>query len=325
MTPNRIHLIAHANPAAKDVKRFGFADTSVYFRFIREHLPAPLKLTYSRKLFGATEDQQRGGRRDDAARVRDLQGALDDPNTLAIVAVSGGAYFSRLLPHVDFSPLARRRAPLWALGFSEMTSLVNIVASYRAGRGLYWLCPNYLAWRIKPRSHAQAAFAEFWRTLPLIFENRPPDDTEHLTFGPITGRLARGSATSGPIRIVGGCLSVLAAILQGETGRRIKPDGRWLALEDVGEPPYRIDRYLATLKLAGWFDHIEGILLGDFHEKKDSQVKAVLELLKFHLPRDRNTPIVVSDSFGHTWPIAPLPINRRVKLTVRGRRVSIGP
>lgn len=167
-SPNRVHLIAHAGPPRMDIARFGFADAGRYIAFVRRQLPAPLRLTCARRFFEVEEDEPRGGRGDDAARVRDLQAALDDPRTLAIVAAKGGAYFSRILPHLNFSVLAKRRTPLWAIGFSEMTTLVNVVASYRGGRGLYWLCPNYLAWKIRPARRAREAFGEFWRSLPMV-------------------------------------------------------------------------------------------------------------------------------------------------------------
>jgi muramoyltetrapeptide carboxypeptidase len=322
--PDRVHLIAHANPATKDVKRFRFTSTPAYLRFIRAHLPAPLRLTCTPRLFDTFEDQQRGGRRDDAARIRDVQDALDDPQTLAIVAAAGGAYFSRILPHLDFSPLAHRHTLLWALGFSEMTNFVNLVASYRGGRGLYWLCPNYLGWQIRPLSRARAAFAEFWRTLPQVLEGRRPAHAKHLSFANIDGRLASGQVRSGSIRLVGGCLSVLVAMLAGPLARRLKHGGCWLAIEDLQEPPYRIDRYLATLKLAGWFDHVAGVLVGAFHNDDEDQRAAVLELLKYHLPSQRRVPVVLTGSFGHVWPMVPLELNRQLQMTVTGRRVSVG-
>jgi len=323
-SPTRIHLIAHGNPATKDVKRYRFTDTNAYLDFIREHLPAPCRLTCAKRLLDTPEDQQRGGRRDDAARIRDVQTALDDPDTLAIVAAAGGAYFSRILPHLDFSPLENRATPMWTLGFSEMTNFVNIVASYRGGRGLYWLCPNFLGWRIKPNKRALAAFAEFWRTLPSVLRGERPADAEHLTFDDIEARQVSGRARSGTVRLIGGCLTVLIAMLAGPLSKRLRPQGKWLVLEDLEEPPYRIDRYLATLKLAGWFERVAGVVIGAFHHQGADQQKAVLEMLKFHLPRDRNVPVAVSQSFGHVWPITPVEINRPLTMTLRGRRVSIG-
>ena len=361
-SPNRVHLIAHAGPPQADIARFGFADTGQYIAFVRRQLPTPLRLTCTRRFFEVEEDEPRGGRHDDAARVRDLQAALDDPQTLAIVAAKGGAYFSRILPHLNFSVLAKRRTPLWAFGFSEMTTLVNVVASYRGGRGLYWLCPNYLVWKIRPARRAREAFGQFWRSLPMVVnaagtEPRPSGsgpkhenmaalsrsrfgsgghaEPGHIQLGPIRGELALGKAESGRVRVIGGCLSVLAAALTGPPMRRVKPDGRWLLIEDINEMPYRIDRYLAALKIAGWFDRIAGVLVGDFHTNRnvaadprvgrqpEDQVRSVVEILKLHLPRGRRLPVVTTRSIGHVWPMLPVPINTPLRISVRRRAVTI--
>ncbi|MBU0638189.1 MAG: LD-carboxypeptidase [Planctomycetes bacterium] len=320
--PDRVHLMAHASPIVNDLKHLKFADTAEYLGFIRQNLPQPLRLTCAARLLVAEENEQRGGRRDDAARVRDLQNALDDPQTLAIVAARGGAYLSRLLPDLDFSALTKRETPLWVLGFSELTTLVNIVAGYRGGRGLYWLCPDYLGWKIRPLSAGLAAFAEFWQSLPTLLDNRQPPATRYLDLSPISGRLVSGVVEPGRVRVIGGCLSVLAAVLAGSWFRRLRPTNRWLALEDINEPPYRVDRHLAALKVAGWFDKIAGVLIGDFHGDTDDAQSEVLELLRYHLPRSRRLPIVVTRSFGHVWPMTPLPINQPLALAQRGRTVT---
>lgn len=328
MPPHRIHVISHANPLRPDLKRFGFAEPEDYVAHAREHLPKPFRLTCNMKILCAFEDEWHGGRRDDALRIRDLNAALADPDTLAIVASNGGGYLSRILPHVDFSCLAKRRTPMWALGFSELTNFVNVVASYRGGRGLYWLCPNWLGWNLE-RGAACAALGEFWRSLPEVLAGRAPEGADHLKYGPIEGELVSGvvpGARRGGvqrIRMVGGCLAVVAAIVGSPLGRRFRPDGKWLLLEDVKENPYRIDRYLATLKLAGWFERAAGLIIGDFRMMHADTQPAVLELLPYHLPR-KDMPVIITRSFGHVWPMVPVPVNRATGLRVAGRGVVIG-
>ncbi len=345
-SPNRIHVIAHAGGTRQDLDRLGFADAAALLAHIREHLPAGYRLTAAERFFEVVADDARGGRRDDTARIKDLQAAINDPRTLAIVSANGGAYLTRILPHVDFSPLARRRDPFWAFGFSEITTLVNLVASYRCGRGVYWLCPNFLGWKIRPREDALGAVAEFWRTLPAYINGNPaglakpapgcpipsggggrtrtPKTLNYLDYGPIQGNLATGRAKSGTVRLIGGCLSVLCAFLTGGIGKRLRPDGKWLALEDIHEDLYRLDRYFAALKLAGWLDRIAGLLLGDFHTKTErDQHAALLELLRYHLPPERKLPVITTRSFGHVWPMVPLPLNQPLRLDVRGRSVTI--
>lgn len=325
--PNRIHLLAHANPAGRDLPRFELAGLDEYFALIRSQLPAGIKLTANRRIFEAVEDPDRGGRDDDGLRIRDVQDALNDPNTLAVVAVSGGAYFTRILPHLDFSVLNRRPAPLWALGFSEMTSLVNLVATYRMGRGVYWLCPNYLAWKIRPAQRARAAFAEFWRRLPdwLASGFRDPPEPRGTLLPPtgvIHAEVVRGRPAPGKARLIGGCLSVLGPLLMGPVGRRLKPDGRWLLLEDVNEAPYRVDRHLAGLKIAGWFERIAGVLVADFHTQGEPQSRIVVELLERHLPAKTRMPVAFTSEVGHVWPMVPALLNRSLALRVEGNSAT---
>lgn len=333
--PTRIHVLGHANPSTKDFARLGVKSGRALLDLIRSHLPAPLRLTGDAAILEAAEDQNRGGRRDDTARIRDVQHALNDANTKAIIALNGGAYFSRIMPHLDFTPLARRQTPLFASGFSEMTSFVNIIATYPRGRGMYWLCPNYLGWKIKPVAAAHAAYGEFWRRLPEFFaryeDPRAPwtyvdasDTKTRLQFGAIRGELAHGAAKSGEVRLIGGCLSVLASFMAGALGRRLRPRGRWLVIEDVNEAPYRVDRYLAALTVAGWFDQLAGVIIGDFHSTDAAdQRRAVLEMLRFHLPKARNVPVLLTRDIGHVWPMMPLLLGQPQQLTVRKRKATI--
>jgi muramoyltetrapeptide carboxypeptidase len=325
MNADRVHLVAPANPLFPDAAKLGFRDVAEYVGFVREHLPPNLRLTWSRLVLRAVEDEWHGGRRDDRARIGDLQNALADPTTLAIVATNGGAYLTRLLPHLDFSLLARRRRPLWIFGFSELTGLVNLVARQRGGRGVYWLCPNFLGWHLRPPAVARDAFAEFWRLLPEVCTGRWPGGARHLCFEPIRGELHGGKLVSGHVRLVGGCLAVLAALVGGRIGRRLRPDGRWLFMEDIKEAPYRIDRHLAALKVAGWFERVAGVLIGDFRMMHADTQPAVLELLPYHLPAGRKVPIVTTQAVGHVWPHTPVLLNRPLKLTAYRGRVEIAP
>lgn len=307
-----------------EIERFGFASTGSYLEFIRSHLPAPLRLTANERLIEVVELPNQGGRSDDAERVRDLQDALGDARTLAVIASNGGGYLTRILPHVDFAPLEHRAVPLTVMGFSEITALVNVVAGFPGGRGVYWLCPHFVAFRVQPREAGLRAFGDFWRTLPALLGGDARPAAESLGFTPLHGELVCGRAEGGPIRVIGGCLSVIVTLLGGPLSHRVQPEGAWLAIEDINEAPYRIDRYLASMKLAGWFEQIAGVLVGDFHTKDEpDQQQAVVELLRFHLPPQREVPVVLTRSFGHTWPMTPLPINRTLRLSVRGRQVEI--
>jgi hypothetical protein len=70
--------------------------------------------------------------------------------------------------------------------------------------------------------------------------------------------------------LAGGCLSLMIASLG--TPYEIQTDGRILFLEDLGEPPYRIDRMLTQLRHAGKFENVQGIILGSFRECEPAPV-----------------------------------------------------
>ena len=62
--------------------------------------------------------------------------------------------------------------------------------------------------------------------------------------------------------MLGGCLSLLVTTLG--TPYEIDSRGKLLFLEDVGEKPYRVERMLTHLKMAGKLDHVAGVVFGDF-------------------------------------------------------------
>jgi len=50
-----------------------------------------------------------------------------------------------------------------------------------------------------------------------------------------------------------------------------------LFIEDIGEEPYRVDRMIHQLKLAGVFDKINGLIVGQFTDyNEDDQMYASL-------------------------------------------------
>jgi len=85
-------------------------------------------------------------------------------------------------------------------------------------------------------------------------------------------------------------------------------DGVILALEDVTEFPYRIDRALTQWRMCGVFQHVRGIALGRF-SRCDAPAPSfsVEEVLRDRLG-DLGIPIVSDLPFGHDGPNAALPV-----------------
>ena len=177
---------------------------------------------------------------DDARRVRELREALADREADGIVCARGGYGAMRLLEHITPDEVARD--PKWLIGFSDITALHALWARARV-----------------PSWHASMVTAL----------GRSGEESRAAWVRAIEGELPRfdglesvGAKTEARGVLRGGNLAVLAALLG--TPHELQVDGAILLLEDVGERPYRVDRMLTSLRLAGWFERVAGVVVGDF-------------------------------------------------------------
>ncbi len=166
---------------------------------------------------------------------------LDDTEVRAIFCARGGYGCQRLLPALDWSVVQRDPKPI--VGYSDVTALLNVAvqAGMVAVHGP--MVGKELADGLAVRSavHLQALLA----------------DPEYAWRAEVPEIVCPGRARG---RLVGGCLSVVAATL----GTAYAPDttGAVLFLEDVGERPYRLDRLLTQLRQAGKLDRAAGLVFG---------------------------------------------------------------
>jgi muramoyltetrapeptide carboxypeptidase len=99
-----------------------------------------------------------------------------------------------------------------------------------------------------------------------------------------------------------------------------------LALEDVTEAPYRIDRMLTQWRMSGAFKGVRGIALGRFSRcepPKDIPSWTVDEVLRDRLS-DLGIPIVSDLPFGHEGANAALPVGQVVELDAEQGTLSWG-
>ncbi|MEM9658110.1 MAG: hypothetical protein AAF961_07095 [Planctomycetota bacterium] len=96
-----------------------------------------------------------------------------------------------------------------------------------------------------------------------------------------------------------------------------------LFLEDVGEPPYRIDRFLSQLRLAGKFDNLAGVLLGQFTDCRltdEPETQGVDDVLgDYFLPL--GVPVLQGYPAGHVAHNWTLPLNTMVRMDADAREV----
>lgn len=320
MSRDRIHLIAPAGSCRPFIERAGFQSADQLIHHIGDVFGEQYEVTGDAAIIGAGEDELRGGRSDDAARARDIENALADDRVTAIVGIRGGAWFTRVVRRIDFSVLDRRTRTVTVFGFSELTTLVNIVAAHPMGAGVYDMCPAFLPYGLKrfARVHesidGRDELNEYVSKRLMDEFDRHLRDVGRMIEGrtserPLTAERVRGSLSRQFDAIcAGGNLVVFTALFGTPFERRVCPAGRWIVVEEINEKIERIDRFLAHLGLCGAWERCAGVLLGDFHMREANQGDAVIELLTHHLPADRDIPVLKTDLVGHGWPIAPLPV-----------------
>jgi muramoyltetrapeptide carboxypeptidase len=114
--------------------------------------------------------------------------------------------------------------------------------------------------------------------------------------------------------LLGGNLSVLTGIL----GSPYVPDftGAILFLEDVEEQPYRVDRMMTQLRIAGVFQRVRGVVFGTCSDCNPGAGYASFtleEILNDHL-KPLKVPAWQGAMIGHGLPQWTLPVGLEVEI-----------
>ena len=288
---DRVRVVAASGPVHRERFAAGVAALDGHYQLIFDEAAL-----FSRRGFLAGDDRH---------RLQQLDDAIADPQCRAVFLARGGYGLTRILPSIDRASLRRNAKPI--VGYSDVTALLSLCL----GAGVIAVHG--------PMVSDFGGLSEPDRnSLFNLLENPDPGvlltDLDELVGGRASGRL------------VGGNLEVLTRLL----GTPLQPSfaGTVLFLEEVGELPYRIDRSLTHLELAGVFETVAGIVVGDFTDCEDRQEAGAdrpssRDVLTERLGR-LPIPVVLDGGFGHGRHKASLPYGGRVELDTRsGRLVAL--
>lgn len=246
---------------------------------------------------------------EDGVRRSDLQRMLDDASIRGVFCARGGYGTQRVVPDLDFAPLAR--APKPVVGYSDATALLSAIVDGGVTAVHGPMVATDLARGLSARSE------EHLRRLLT--------DPGYLWEAEFTEIIRPGRAVG---RLVGGCLSVVTALLG--TPWAPDTDGAILFLEDVGERPYRLDRLLTQLRQAGVLDRLAGLVFGTLMECPAVDDVTPLDVVRACCA-DLPCPVVFGLPAGHQGDgpgieNLALPLGLPVALdTVRTRVVALEP
>jgi len=261
---------------------------------------------------------------DDATRATEINAAFADPEVAAVIPVRGGYGITRIVDQLDFEALGRH--PKIVTGFSDITALH--LAIWRTTGLVTFHTPNLIDGLGTPEGLSDLSARTFWRA--VLAEQYQGSSSSNVGPGyelPLTEAerqkvscLVPGTAR-GPI--VGGNLSLVCALLGSPY--EIDPAGCLLLLEDVDEQPYHIDRFFSELRLAGKFDRLAGVILGQFTDCLPSPGKASLtmdEVLSDYFA-ELGVPVLKNYPIGHAADNATVPLGVEAEMDTEAGRITL--
>jgi muramoyltetrapeptide carboxypeptidase len=241
----------------------------------------------------------------DERRLAELQAALHDPDARAVVMARGGYGLLRILPFVD--PAWLRAAPKPLVGFSDGTALL----AYAARAGVAAIHGPVL-------TQLGGLSGDDQRALLRLLEEPAPGEL----FAGLT-ELIPGRAQG---RLLGGNLEVFSRLV----GTPLMPDlsGAILFFEDLAERPYRVDRLLTHLDLAGVFSAVSAVIAGDFSSCLEPEATRASSPTAAEVVVDRlgrlPVPVALGAPVGHGTRNVAVPYGALVELdTWRGTLTAL--
>src|SRR6478736_598225 len=236
-------------------------------------------------------------------RTHDFQEFWRRDDIAALICVRGGYGSNYLLEKLDYGMIAAQ--PKILLGCSDITSLLTAIHD---STGLVGFHGPMVA-----KDIADGTFDLSSWTSALQGATQwtvPATSVEVLQSGKASGRL------------YGGCLSMLVASLG--TPSEIQTEGSILFIEDIAEKPYRIDRMLMQLRLAGKLDGVRGFVFGEMLDCAPPAGETyTLQQVIMRVLAPYKVPIIFGLRSGHvTSGNITLPIGVQAELEAEGAKVS---
>ena len=195
----------------------------------------------------------------DAQRASELMSYFKDKSVRAIFPGTGGYGSTRILSMLDYDII--KSNPKIFIGFSDITALH--IAFNQLANLITFHTPNPMYGLGSKKGLDPISELYFWSLLMNSndYNYEIPFDLYGDSLKVQT--MVPGIATG---KLVGGNLSLICSTMGSVY--EAKTMGSILFIEDVGEAPYRIDRYLSELKLAGKLDLVNGIIIGRFSRRE---------------------------------------------------------
>jgi muramoyltetrapeptide carboxypeptidase len=235
---------------------------------------------------------------EDRHRAEQFNVMVADDDVRAVMCARGGYGSLRILDQLDFNALLSDPKPL--VGFSDITALHQAI-------------------------HLKTGLITFHGPMVTTLA-RSNNATVQSWYDTLTGscdfsqalselRILKPGAAEGVL--TGGNLATLCHLVGTPYGADYS--GAILLIEDVGEAPYRIDRMLTHMKMAGVFEGLNGLVVGTFEDCGSADEIDNLIMERF---QDTDIPIVSGAPIGHGKENLTFPLGVRGRLDTQGVELS---
>lgn len=241
-------------------------------------------------------------------RSKDIMDMFSNPDIDAIICARGGYGANRVIPLLDYEII--RNHPKIFMGYSDITAyLISITQN----TGLVTFHgPMLVTFKDEVLDYNfQYLESCLGGDEPVIIS--PPDDF------PV--RVLKSGEAEGPLW--GGNLCLLLNRLG--TPDALNCNGTILFIEDMGEKFYRFDRMMVHMRMAGMFDNIKGLIIGEMVDMEDGDTpfgKSTDEIV-MDVCGDLDIAIISNFPCGHGRYQATLPISVPVRLEAYNERTTL--
>lgn len=248
----------------------------------------------------------------DNVRAAEFMEFIERSDINAILCARGGYGVMRILPMLDFGAI--RRNPKIIMGYSDITALLIAVEQISGVVAFHGPVASSQFDNFTTKCFLKTVFAPEDEAVPKT--SISVSDDSLLT-------LYKGSAVG---RLTGGNLSMVISTLG--TPYEIDTAGAILFLEEVSEEPYKIDRMLTQLWLAGKLHQCAGIALGQFKNceatgKSDIELSFTLRQVLEQRISSLGIPAAYGLPFGHVKSKMTLPLGTRAELDAAKKTLTI--
>lgn len=235
----------------------------------------------------------------DEERAEDFQKALDNPNIKAIWSARGGYGSVRILDRLSFDKFNQN--PKWIIGYSDVTALHNHMHQ-QGVETIHGMMGTSMLFDPEENEQSMESLRKALFGETLTYEI------------PSSAYNVKGSAAG---MLVGGNLTILVTMLGSES--QLNTEGKILFIEEIGEYKYHIDRMLQSLKRAGYFKNLQGLIVGDMSNIKKNTTKwgSSIEQLILDATSEYNFPVLFGFPAGHEIDNRAMIMGRKVQIHVK--------